>query len=118
MAEKSFIIFLSFSYWWVCLWYFKSVKEFIRMCQKDEGCFCVGLKTLGDILMNFKNWSEIKFIKKSLLVYLGASNLRPRNIFVWPELDSEFKGLSLFWQFFSVFAENGKTRKLFDWSRK
>jgi hypothetical protein len=44
------------------------VKELIRMCQNDEGCFCAGLKTLGDILMNFLEQKSNKIYSKSLLV--------------------------------------------------
>ncbi len=67
-GRKKLHHFLSFGYWWVCLWYFESVKELIRMCQKDEGCFCAGLKTLRDILMNFleQKWNKILFFSRMM----------------------------------------------------
>jgi hypothetical protein len=41
-----------------------------------------------------------------ILKFTGASNLRPRNIFVRPKLDSEFKEKSVFWPIFLRFLTN------------
>jgi hypothetical protein len=50
----------------------------------------------------FQNYLCYAYGKK-LLFRAGASNLRPRNIFVRPKLDSEFKEKSVFWPIFLRF---------------
>jgi hypothetical protein len=67
-----------------------------------------GFVIWNQISKKYCNFGEIAIHKKTgqfkiVWSISGASNLRPRNIFVRPKLDSEFKEKSVFWPIFLRF---------------